>query len=277
MNELVTGYALAVNAPYAIAIAFVVGEVCWLARSAGMRRTVLQSAATAAVMGAVALVVGVLYTAAFERLWSLYAHLHIDALAAIWRAHPLVGAVAAFVAWDAVGWLYHAVGHGTRIGWASHQPHHTGERYDATLGLRQTWVPFHGLAYQPVLAVAGFDLRVVVVCAAVSNCWQVLEHTSLPVRLPRWFASSVMTPDAHRLHHGRGAGAVNLGPVFTWWDRMAGTWRDPSSVAVPVAYGIDDRAPVNPLVIEWRGWRDLTAHDRPSADAPVAPSITPCR
>ena len=262
MSELVTGYVLAVNVPYAVAIAFVVAEVSWLARARSTRRKVLQCTATAAAMGAVAFVIGVVYTAVFKHLWLLYEDHHVDALAAFWRAHPLIGAVAAFVAWDAVGWLYHAVGHRTRIGWAAHQPHHTGEAYDATLGFRQTWVPFHGLVYQPALAFAGFDLRVVVVCAAVSNCWQVLEHTSFPVRLPRWLAASVMTPDAHRLHHARGAGAVNLGPVFTWWDRLVGTWCDPSTVPVPVAYGIDERPPANPLVIEWRGWRDLIEHYR---------------
>lgn len=131
------------------------------------------------------------------------------------------------MAWDLSGWVYHLIGHRTRIGWAAHQPHHTREGYDATLGLRQSSAPFHGLLHHPLLALTGFDLRVIVVCAAVSNCWQVLEHTSLPIRFPRWFEANVMTPTAHRHHHGRHGGSVNLGPLFTWWDRLTGTWMSP--------------------------------------------------
>src|SRR5205085_6950680 len=124
--------------------------------------------------------------------------------------------------------------------------------FDATLGLRQSRAPFHGLALQPFLALAGFDLRVIVVCAAVSNCWQVFEHTSLRVPFPRWFAGHVMTPDAHRHHHGRDGGAVNLGPFLTWWDRLAGTWVAPDAPA-PVAYGPPSPAPANPLRLEVAG------------------------
>jgi sterol desaturase/sphingolipid hydroxylase (fatty acid hydroxylase superfamily) len=50
--------------------------------------------------------------------------------------------------------------------------------------------------------------------------------------LPAWLGVVVVTPATHRLHHERG-GAVNLGPVLTVWDRAAGTWQSPSSVAAP--------------------------------------------
>ena len=181
-------YSLAVNLPYAVAFACVGAEVAWLARRPGSaRRAILRSAATATAMAAGALAVGVAYTAVLRFLWTLVATRQWDAAADFWQAHPVIGAVAAFVAWDLSGWVYHVIGHRTRVGWAGHQPHHTGEEYDATLGLRQSWAPFHGLLHHPLLALAGFDLRVVTVCAAVSNCWQVLEHTSLPIRFPRWF------------------------------------------------------------------------------------------
>lgn len=93
-----------------------------------------------------------------------------------------------------------------------------------------------GLLVHPLLALAGFDLRVVAVCASISYSWQVLEHTSLPIRFPAWFSGQVMTPAAHRHHHGRGSEGVNLGPVLTWWDRLAGTWVPPE-VPAPRNYG----------------------------------------
>jgi sterol desaturase/sphingolipid hydroxylase (fatty acid hydroxylase superfamily) len=260
--ELLTPYTLAVNLPYAVAITLVAAEVAWLAREPGAcRRAVLTSAATAAGMGAGALVVGVVYTALLRRSWAALTPYRLEVAAEVWTTVPLVGAVAAFVAWDAAGWGYHALGHRTPWGWAAHQAHHSGSAYDATLGLRQTWTPFHGLLLHPLLALAGFDLRTIVVCAALSNCWQVLLHTSLPVRFPPWFAAQVMTPAAHRHHHGRGSEGVNLGPVFTWWDRLAGTWVSAEAPA-PLEYGPVVPASANPIRIQVEGWWTLLARPR---------------
>lgn len=259
-----TPYALAVNVPYAVAFALVGAEVAWLARRPGPpRAAILRSAATATAMAAGALVVGVAYTALLRGLWNAVATQQWDGAAAFWHTHPVIGAAATFVAWDLSGWVYHLIGHRTRIGWAAHQPHHSGEGYDATLGLRQSWAPFHGLVHHPLLALAGFDLRVVVVCAAVSNCWQVLEHTSLPVRFPRWIEANVMTPAAHRHHHGRDGGGVNLGPFFTWWDRLAGTWVSPEHPP-PVEYGPTRPSSANPVVVELSGWVRLAAAQSPA-------------
>lgn len=253
-----TPYTLVVNVPYAIALAAVAVEVAWLARRSGPARSrTLTAAGTAAVMASGALIVGVLYTAVLRVLWAMVG-VHAIVPASVWRSHPVVGAVAAFVAWDLAGWIYHFIGHRTRIGWAAHQPHHSGVDFNATLGLRQSWAPFHGLIHQPLLALAGFDFRVIAACAAISNCWQILEHTSAPLRLPRWLSQIVMTPDAHRHHHGREGGAVNLGPVLTCWDRLAGTWR-PADAPRPLAYGPTDGAPTNPFAIELAGWQRLWA------------------
>ncbi len=267
--EAASPYALAVNAPYAVALALVAAEVAWLARRPGpARRAVLISAATATTMAAGALVVGLAYTAVLRSLWDVVAIGRWEAAAQFWNTHPVLGALATFVAWDLSGWVYHVIGHRTRIGWAAHQPHHSGADYNATLGLRQSWTPFHGLVHHPLLALAGFDLSTVFVCAAVSNCWQVLEHTSLPIRFPRWFAAIVMTPAAHRHHHGREGGLVNLGPFFTLWDRFAGTWV-PAEHPAPLAYGPAVPAPANPIAVELAGWAKLARSIRRTARQPA--------
>ena len=109
-------------------------EVAWLARRPGpVRRAILRSAATATTMAVGALAVGVSYTAALRFLWNLVATQRWEAAVAFWSDHRLLGVLVAFVAWDASGWVYHLIGHRTRIGWAAHQPHHSGEGYDATL------------------------------------------------------------------------------------------------------------------------------------------------
>lgn len=277
--ELATPYALAVNLPYVVALAAVGAEVGWLARHrAPARRRVLWSAATGFGMAAGALLVSVPYAAIFRFLWEAVATQRWEAAARFWEDHPAVGAVAAFVAWDLSGWIYHVIGHRTRVGWAAHQPHHSGTDFDATLGLRQSWAPFHGLVHHPLLALAGFDLRVIFVCAAVSSCWQVLEHTSLPIRFPPWFAAVVMTPAAHRQHHRRDGPAVNLGPILTIWDRLAGTWV-PAGAPAPAAYGLGRAPSRNPVAVELAGWWQLatrsTAAVTRSAEAAVAPGAPP--
>ena len=252
-----TPYAWAVSVPYAVAFAAVSVEVAWMLwRSGGAWPQVAARARVGVTMAAGAFVVSALYTSVLRVLWQAVGVAAPHALVGLWWSHPVLGAIAAFIAWDAVGWLYHWVGHCTRIGWAAHQPHHSGDTFDITLGLRQSWAPFHGLAYQPLLALAGFDFRVIAVCAAISNCWQVLEHSSAPIHFPRWAKAWLMTPAAHRHHHGTDAGARNLGPVLTVWDRLAGTWLDPSAPA-PVRYGTVARDVTSALTIESAGWRAL--------------------
>jgi sterol desaturase/sphingolipid hydroxylase (fatty acid hydroxylase superfamily) len=239
--------------------------VAWLARRPGpIRKAVLTSAAVATVMGVVAIVVGFFYNVVLRFLWNAVSALEWQPAAEFWQSHPVVGAAATFVAWDLTGWLYHVIGHRTKIGWAAHRPHHSGTEYDSTLGLRQTWAPFHGLVIHPLLALWGFDLETVVVCAAISNSWQILEHTSVPIRFPKWFAAVVMTPAAHRHHHGLEGGLVNLGPFFTWWDRLSGTWV-PAEVPAPALYGLTTSPTNNPLRIELEGWLELVSNRRESS------------
>ena len=253
---------LAVNVPYALALAAVSMEVAWLARRPGSRRAqVLADARVGATMAAGAFAVGLLYTMVLRAEWNVLSPFAPSVLTATWRSAPVVGCMVAFVAWDGAGWVYHLVGHRTRVGWAAHQPHHSGTEYDLTLGLRQSWLPFHGLLYLPLVALLGFDFGVVGVCAALSNSWQLLEHTSVPVAFPRWVSAVVMTPSAHRQHHGVSGGTVNLGPVLTCWDRLAGTWVDPC-VSPPTRYGLPTRARSSAAAIELAGWRDLLGQRR---------------
>ncbi|HEU0132017.1 MAG TPA: sterol desaturase family protein [Mycobacteriales bacterium] len=254
---LVTPYALAVSVPYTLAVGFVAAEVAWLARRPGPDRApLLRSAASAAGMAVGAFGVGLVYTPLLRLLWGLAGRGAPPALAAFWSRHVVLCAVVAFVGWDLSGWVYHVIGHRTAVGWAAHQAHHSGPSYDATLGLRESWAPFHGLLHHPLLALLGLPLRYIIVCAAFSNAWQVMEHTSLPVRFPRWLAAAVMTPGAHRHHHGRGGALVNLGPFLTVWDRLAGTWV-PASVPAPLLYGPAVPAPLNPVRVELAGWLAL--------------------
>ena len=182
----------------------------------------------AALLGVASLPAAVLTAVVATAAWPVLGAAAPSPLAAI-TGHPLGGFVVAFVAWDALGWLDHWIGHRTRIGWVTHLPHHGGRHFDLTLALRQSPFPLAGMALLPLVALTGATLATVAVVVAVSNVWQALIHTQLDVRLPRWLEAAVMTPATHRLHHDGGGAAVNLGPVLTLWDRAAGTFRCPTT------------------------------------------------
>lgn len=214
---------------------------------------------TAVAMLAGALVVGVAYGAVFAALWRTVGAFAPSTLVVFWRGHPALAAVCAFVVWDFSGWIYHLIGHHTRVGWAAHSVHHSGTLYNASLALRLTWMPWHGLLHHPLIALAGFPLEVILGCLAVSNALQATQHSSTLPRAPRWLAAVVMTPGAHRHHHGPDGAHRNLGPVFTIWDRLAGTWCEPDTDATPPEPWIAPPQDSTPgaVEVELAGWRRL--------------------
>ena len=237
-------------------IAAVLGEVAWL--RLGLGRRDVGPLPTVALMALGSLPAAMLLTRVDARTWPAIGSLAPAALRSFWVDHPMLGAVVAFVAWDAAGYCYHRLGHRTAVGWAAHRVHHSGTHYDLTLAWRQTWFPLHAaLAFTPV-ALLGVELPTAIGCAAVSKLWQALVHTSLPIALPRWVTAVVMTPATHRRHHTVDGGGSNLGPVLTVWDRLAGTW-DPSPVPAISQVGLqDDHGSARGAVrIETDGWIEL--------------------
>ena len=266
---------LVVAVTYVVVVGAVVVELAWLRRERPDPARGLE-AATAVGMAAGAIVVGVVYTAILSVLWLGVGSRSPVALVHLWHDHPVIAFVAAFVAWDAAGFVYHLVGHRTRVGWAAHRPHHTGTDVNVALGLRQSWMPWHGLLIFPLVAIGGWDLRTVAVCAALSNLWQLLEHSAAPVELPGWLRAVVMTPESHRHHHVIGARPVNLGPVFTVWDRLHGTWV-PGAVAADAAYGVPEPVGANPVRVELDGWIHLVRRDRGWSGPAAVGSLAPFR
>jgi alkylglycerol monooxygenase len=239
-------------------------ELVWLLvvepSRTGPRRTAMEAAA-AAMAGIGGLVIGGLTAGLFALVFDRVGRLAPTGLGSWWATHPVIAVLTAFVAWDLVGYVYHRIGHTTRLGWAAHRPHHTGTLFNLTLSWRQSWLPVHGIVL-PLVALGGWSLSTIALCAAVSNLWQALQHSTLLPTPPRWLVAVLMTAEQHRHHHlapdcsRRRPAAVNLGPVFTLWDRLAGT-----HVAGPVAlgsrYGEPGTPGSNPIRIQWDGWYEL--------------------
>ena len=151
-------------------------------------------------------------------------------------AHPVVAFTVAFVAVDAANWAHHWVSHRTRWGWFCHRPHHTGDTYDASLALRQSWLPLPSMLILPAVAATGAPLAAFGVVAACVATYSAATHIGAELHPPAWVTWLFVTPGTHRRHHSDGA--TNLGAVLTIWDRAAGTYRHAGASDAPV--GVND-------------------------------------
>jgi sterol desaturase/sphingolipid hydroxylase (fatty acid hydroxylase superfamily) len=74
----------------------------------------------------------------------------------------------------------------------------------------------------------------------VTNNWM---HMNVAWR-SRWLEWILVTPRYHHVHHGDHPALYmrNFGVVFTFWDRLFGTYADPERVGPDIRFGIKDAA-----------------------------------
>lgn len=146
----------------------------------------------------------------------------------------MVRFLVALVSIDFFEYVRHRTFHATPFFWRLHRVHHTDVNVDATTAIRGH--PFESLVTYPYFAIVvlliGVDplslaLRTLVTAAALA--W---HHSK--IKLPTFFETLISlvtpTPRTHRIHHSRDVKFTdsNFGTVFTWWDRVFGTWNPPT-------------------------------------------------
>jgi sterol desaturase/sphingolipid hydroxylase (fatty acid hydroxylase superfamily) len=127
-----------------------------------------------------------------------------------------------------VHWTLHHVG----VLWRLHEVHHSDPDFDVSTAAR--FHPLEALIDQGVLLLAILLLAPPVSAVFVAEMLKVIlnfwEHAnaSLPGWLERVVRWVLITPDLHRIHHSddEREQSRNLGQIFSWWDRMAGTYLD---------------------------------------------------
>lgn len=142
--------------------------------------------------------------------------------------------VVAILIVDFSEYLRHRLFHRTRALWLVHVVHHSDDQVDVTTGLR-----FHPLetifvyAFRiALLVVVGLPIWALAVRALFQVPLSALQHAA--VRLPqRWESIAgwlIVTPAIHRVHHSRIRTETdsNYGELFSFWDRMFGTYNEPA-------------------------------------------------
>jgi sterol desaturase/sphingolipid hydroxylase (fatty acid hydroxylase superfamily) len=144
--------------------------------------------------------------------------------------------VLAVVGIDAFDWIAHYGSHRVASLWRLHAVHHSQEELSILSTFRTSPLVHVGFIVSavPVLVLARNAASPPQLLTAFA-CLGALPHANLRWsygRLGRW----VVSPAYHRIHH-RAAGRldINLGTIFTFWDRLAGraVWPDTSAPVPP--------------------------------------------
>ena len=134
--------------------------------------------------------------------------------------------VALLFAEDFCYYWFHRVHHEVRFFWAAHVNHHSSQRFNLAVALRQSWMtPITGFVFWLPLAWIGFHPLMILTQQAISLLYQFWIHSQGIKRLG--ILESVMnTPSHHRVHHGTNPQYLdkNYAGIFIIWDKLFGTF-----------------------------------------------------
>ena len=152
---------------------------------------------------------------------------------------------------------FHRIHHESRLFWAAHVNHHSSQRYNYAVALRQSWTtPITGMPFWLILPLIGFHPLMIVTAQAISLIYQFWIHTQLINRLGplEWVFN---TPSHHRVHHGANPQYIdkNYGGILIIWDRLFGSFEPEHE---PVRYGLTKNIKShNPLHIAFHAWQGM--------------------
>ena len=166
-----------------------------------------------------------------------------------------------FAATDLCQYGGHRLAHRWNVLWWAHITHHSSTYLNLTTAFRINWL-YRGLFwvhYVP-LALIGVPFESFMGFQLLMNLYNLFGHTPLPVRMGplTWV---FISPQAHRLHHANLSDPSqygNYGVVFSWWDRLFGTYRDPADYPEIDQWGIGENVDhADPLQLNFHHLRDL--------------------
>jgi sterol desaturase/sphingolipid hydroxylase (fatty acid hydroxylase superfamily) len=136
---------------------------------------------------------------------------------------------------DGLTYLAHVLMHKLSPAWRFHRVHHSDAHVDVTTAFRQH--PLESVWRYSFLGAGALALGAssgsVAVYLALSALNAQLEHAdvSLPWRLDSAMRLLLSTPAMHRVHHSRAQPDTdtNYSNIFSFWDRLFGTYRAPSA------------------------------------------------
>lgn len=160
---------------------------------------------------------------------------------------------------DFAYYWFHRFSHEVRFFWNFHVVHHSSNKYNLSVAVRQSWFSgvAHWIFYVPV-ALLGFPFWAFVTMHGLNLVYQFWIHTEKIGKLG-WLEYVFNTPSHHRVHHGVNNPYLdkNYAGIFIIWDRMFGTFVEETE---KVRYGITTPLKsYNPLWINSHAWAETWA------------------
>jgi sterol desaturase/sphingolipid hydroxylase (fatty acid hydroxylase superfamily) len=130
------------------------------------------------------------------------------------------------------GWMYlwHRANHKFPLLWRFHRMHHSDTQMDVTTATR-----FHlgehvgaSVLRAALIPILGFDVWELIVYDTLLIAVTMLHHANISLGLSDgWLRWLIVTPDMHKVHHSswRPETDSNYSTVFSWWDRLFGSFR----------------------------------------------------
>ncbi len=158
---------------------------------------------------------------------------------------------------DFAYYWFHRMSHESRFLWNFHVVHHSSERYNLSVAVRQSWFGAlgHWIFYVP-LGLMGFPFWAFVIVHGFNLIYQYWIHTEFVGKLG-WFELIFNTPSQHRVHHAVNPQYLdkNYAGIFSIWDRLFGSFIEETEKP---RYGIIK--PINSyhwLWINTHGWFEM--------------------
>ncbi len=160
---------------------------------------------------------------------------------------------------DFAYYWFHRFSHEVRFFWNFHVVHHSSNKYNLSVAVRQSWFSgvAHWIFYVPV-ALLGFPFWAFVTMHGLNLVYQFWIHTERIGKLG-WLEYVLNTPSHHRVHHGVNNPYLdkNYAGIFIIWDRLFGTFVEETE---KVRYGITTPLKsYNPLWINSHAWAETFA------------------
>jgi sterol desaturase/sphingolipid hydroxylase (fatty acid hydroxylase superfamily) len=152
----------------------------------------------------------------------------------LWVAVPM-----ALLALDLGQYISHYLLHRYDFLWEFHKIHHSSPVIDWLATFRAHFVEqvVRRIIGPLLLIVAGFPVSAALLAGGIFIAWAEFNHANLKLDL-RFLEPVFITPRLHKIHHVPATMERNLGTIFTFWDRLRGTFvrADPgeASARVPV-------------------------------------------
>lgn len=127
---------------------------------------------------------------------------------------------------DFAYYWFHRFSHESRFLWNFHVVHHSSEKYNLSVAVRQSWFGAlaHWIFYVP-LGLMGFPYWAFIIIHGFNLIYQYWIHTQFVGKLG-WFEWIFNTPSQHRVHHAVNPNYLdrNYAGIFCIWDRIFGTF-----------------------------------------------------